>query len=419
MSVLLERGLPIGRVRCRACHRHLLWGLRISDAGRRRKSHPVAHAAAARELAPAHPPNPPCPPTTEPPESLRLRSERRSSGSSSSRPSRSRCSGSSSSSTTSPRSATHALDQLGDRRGLPRLRRRRWDPQVEGHRLDRGLFRREQEPGVVGGRPQRHGDAALGRNDDRNHGTGRDRRHSLRADLPRLAPRDGHPRRDDRADVARLRCLHRLRVPGEALRREDALADRVPLPPVPGDVLRDDPRSACRGLQRDLRAPPRLERHAHRHTNRHLHDDRRGPSRGVGGREADGPHRLRARRCDGRSSGADAREPRRRPAHRRLHGSPTGLRLLPRHQRDLHVLVGRHRRNLPHVVVFRHRPEPGTALPHRALRGSGEELPPDERVLEDPPPGSRPPRGCRSLRLLPVRPTPAPLQPGTRGGRHC
>ena len=42
------------------------------------------------------------------------------------------------------------------------------------------------------------------------------------------------------------------------------------------------------------------------------------------------------------------------------------------------------------LSVFRDRPEPGTAVSHRAIGRRGPHLAPDERVLEDPPPGADP-----------------------------
>src|SRR5690606_25051580 len=55
-------------------------------------------------------------------------------------------------------------------------------------------------------------------------------------------------------------------------------------------------------------------------------------------------------------------------------------------------------------------------LPGRALRGRGAELAPRERLLEDPAAGARAPGRGRDLRLLPVRPASAALQPGAGAG---
>src|SRR5207244_1657807 len=88
-------------------------------------------------------------------------------------------------------------------------------------------------------------------------------------------------------------------------------------------------------------------------------------------------------------------------------GPAPRLRFLFRRDQRFHVLVRLDRRHLPHAVVFRDRPEPGTALHHRQVGGPGSELAPGERLLEDSAPGARAAHGRPGVRLLRIPTTTA------------
>ena len=248
-----------------------------------------------------------------------------------------------------------------------------------------------------------HGDAALRRDDDRVDRSGRHGRAPLRADLLRPAVGDGDSRSHDRATPPRLGRLHRVRVPGAALRREDEIADGVPLPAVPRPFVRHDHGRASGRLQRHLRGAARLGGRVDRRPHRALHDGGWRAGGRVGGREADGPHRCGASRHHGGASLPDAGEARRGADDRRRRpGGYAPSTSRSTYERDLHVLVRRDRRHLPHALLLRHGSEPGTAIPHGPVGRRGEELAADERVLEDPAAGPRPDGRRRCLRLLPV-----------------
>ena len=83
------------------------------------------------------------------------------------------------------------------------VRRRPRHSPVVGHKGNRRLFPRKSQPAVVGRWPVGNGDAAVGRDDDRHDRPGRDGRNAFRPVLLRVAARDGDPRRDARAVLAR------------------------------------------------------------------------------------------------------------------------------------------------------------------------------------------------------------------------
>ena len=76
----------------------------------------------------------------------------------------------------------------------------------------------------------------------------------------------------------------------------------------------------------------------------------------------------------------------------------------------VHVLVGHDRGAVPVLFVLRDRPEPGAALPHRAIRRRGPAVAADERVLEDPAAGAGAAARRSRLRVLHVQQAAAALQ---------
>src|SRR2546426_6046946 len=90
-----------------------------------------------------------------------------------------------------------------------------------------------------------------------------------------------------------------LRVPGAAVRRAHAIPDKLPLSDGAGDVVRHHHRRAGRGLLRHLRLEPAVVGGPDGHSDRHLHHDWRRAGGDLGGRKADGAHRLRADRRGG------------------------------------------------------------------------------------------------------------------------
>ena len=78
------------------------------------------------------------------------------------------------------------------------------------------------------------------------------------------------------------------------------------------------------------------------------------------------------------------------------------VRLLLRSHQPVHVLVGNHRGVLPLLLLLRHRPEPGAALPDDQVGRRGAQLAADERLLEDSAPGAGAARRRADVRLLRV-----------------
>jgi len=272
---------------------------------------------------------------------------------------------------------------------------------------------------VVGGGPVGHGYAALRHHTHRHHGAGGDRRPTLRAVLLWPAVGHGHPGRDAGPVPPRGQSIHRVRVSGTAVRRAHEIPDQLPLSGSARDVVRHDHRRAGRGVLRHLWMESVVVGGPDGGSDRHLHDDRRRAGRDLGGRKADGAHRLRADRGDGDSPGAA-------PGGTRPCAGPGGrggpaprLRFLFRPDQRFHVLVRPDRRHLPHVVVLRDRPEPGAALHHRKIGRSGSELAVDERLLEDSAPGTGAAHGRSGIRLLRLPGAAAAVQPRGRASRSC
>ena len=96
------------------------------------------------------------------------------------------------------------------------------------------------------------------------------------------------------------------------------------------------------------------------------------------------------------------RERVRRAAPRRHDRTTADLRLPFRSRQPLHVLVGHDRLALPVHVLLRHGPEPGAALPDRAIGGRGARVAVHERLLEDSAAGARAARRRLRVRVLPV-----------------
>ena len=90
------------------------------------------------------------------------------------------------------------------------------------------------------------------------------------------------------------------------------------------------------------------------------------------------------------------------------------VRLLVRSDEPVHVLVRHDRRAVPVLLLLRHRPEPGAALPDGAIGRRGAALAADERVLEDPAAAPRARARRPGLRLLRLQSAAAALQPGSR-----
>ena len=270
----------------------------------------------------------------------------------------------------------------------------------------------------MGGRPVGDGDAAERHHARRRHRPGLRRRHALRAVLLRTADRDDHPLADAGAVLLPGPRLHRLRVPREALRHQDADAREPAVPALARPVVRRHHRGAGRhSLDR-----ARLEHHADdpgdRSADGALHDRRRRPGGHLDRRQADGRHHRR--RARGRDRAA-RRTARRRERWRRAAGG--GRRRTVEHGRlqlrlvaDLHLLVGTARRPVPDAVVFRLRSEPGAALPDGEVGRRGPPVAADERVLQDPAAGAGAADRRAGVRLLPLQPAADAVQRQACGG---
>ena len=280
----------------------------------------------------------------------------------------------------------------------------------------------QPQPAVVGGGAVGDGHAALGDHDDRHDRPGLCRRHAVPAVLLRPADRDDRAVAHARAVLPQRARVHRLRVPGEALRRQDADADLGAVPGLAGDGHRRRRVGAggvpVGGAGRERHQPVPADGAA----DGRLHHVRRRAGGGLDRRQADGPHRRRAAGGGGRAGRRPAR--RRRPGRRAEPGRdrrpPPGVRLPLRPHRSLHVLVGHARRVLPLLLLLRHRPEPGAAVSHRQVGGRGAHVAADERLLEDSAAGAGAAGRRADLRLLRVHAAADAVQhrPRRRGARQ-
>ena len=252
----------------------------------------------------------------------------------------------------------------------------------------------------------------------RHHRAGLRRRHPLRAVLLRAAAGDDHPVGDARAVLPPGAGVHGLRVPGAPLRCPDARADE---PSVPGVARSRRGRDHCGAGRHPLhraRLEPAPHRPGHRHPDDALHDAGRRTGGDLGRRQADGGDHGRGDRRGDRPDPRPARgdEPRAGAARRGRHRPAAGDRLHLRSERDLHLLVGPHRRAVPDARLLRLRSEPGPALPDRQVGGRRPAVAADERVRQDPVAGADPDDGGARLLLLPVHRAADALQHVARGG---
>ena len=104
------------------------------------------------------------------------------------------------------------------------------------------------------------------------------------------------------------------------------------------------------------------------------------------------------------------RGPGRRPEHRRRHGPAPHVRLQLRPHEPIHVLVRHDRGVLSVLLLLRHRPEPGAAVPHGQVGGRSATLAADERLLEDSAPGAGAAARCAGVRVLRVQSAASHLQ---------
>ena len=111
-----------------------------------------------------------------------------------------------------------------------------------------------------------------------------------------------------------------------------------------------------------------------------------------------------------RARPARRRRARRRARHRRGDRPSAQFRLLVGSHQPVHVLVRHDCRAVPLLLVLRHRPEPGAALPHGAIRRGSQAIAADERVLEDPAAGARAPARHSGVRVLRLQYAAADLQ---------
>ena len=229
----------------------------------------------------------------------------------------------------------------------------------------------------------------------------------------RPALRHGHPLRDPGALLLSRGCVHRLRVPREAIRRAHPDPHEPALPAVArplggGHPLRSVPRAlGDPGLER-AGDDPDHGRHHHR-----LCDLRGQPLRDLDRRGADGPHlarHLRLRRGRGLEpapGGGVLEAPgpgkaQRAPAH---HGS------LSEPDHALHPLGRPHRRPLPHAGLLRVRSEPGAAVSLGAQPHGEPALPALQRLPEGADAVPDPAHRRARVRLLPLRRPAASLEP--------
>ena len=280
----------------------------------------------------------------------------------------------------------------------------------------RGLSRCRPKPSLVAGRLVGDGDAAVGHHHDRHHRTGLRERHALPAVLLRPADRDDHPFAHAGAVLSQGEHLHRLPVPREAIRSEDAHVHVASLPVLSKPVVQRRHLGSGRGHVGDPRAQPHADMPAHRRADDDLHDVWRGAGRRLHRREADGlssSWRWYRRRRPGDRSARFGRV-HRRAARGRHDGPHADVRFSFRPHRAVHVLVGHDCGAVSLPVLLRHRSEPGAAVSVGQVPGRGAHLASRQRLLEDSAPGARAPGGRAHLHVLPVHPAADALQLGPR-----
>ncbi len=267
----------------------------------------------------------------------------------------------------------------------------------------------------MGHRAIGHGHAGERDNARRDHGPGLRRRDALHPDLLRTAAGDGHPLRDAGAVFLPRAGLHRLRVSGKALRRQDE-------EPYQFSLSCGKESLGCRRHLRPLgRARDRLwyrredSDRRHRCRRHHLYRPRWHACGDVGRDLADDDHfpRYSVLSRLGRFRSSPRRVLPRRDSIRRRYRTNGDGRLQPRAGRDLYLLERHRRWNLPDALLFRVRPEPGAALPDGALSEPEPSVSPLQRPGEDPDAVRHPAHRDSSLRFLSVRKASGGLQPGS------
>ena len=233
----------------------------------------------------------------------------------------------------------------------------------------------------------------------------------------------GAPLRADRhrrglpADVPAAERLHGLRVPGPAVRRQDAAPGRGPVPGA----------ARPRGRDHHLRAGDHPLHRAALAARRDHRAGRPGGHRLHGGRGQRGRERhpeVPARRdllrdgggvrgpADEAARGADAlrhADPGRRLRQARRR------RLLARREPPLYLLVGLAGGLLPGALLLRHRPVAGPALSLGGVVAREPARPDVQRRVQDPDAVLHPPAGSPGVRLLSVRAAAGLLQRGGLG----
>ena len=206
--------------------------------------------------------------------------------------------------------------------------------------------------------------------------------------------------------------LHRLRVPGEPLRPEDAPARRLPVPgPARPRRRHHDLRAGDHPVDgAGLVAGP--DQRGHGRARHRLHRLGRDPGGQPDPEAADGRDAGRHGRGLRRSSAAAAR---RSPSATRLHiagalGKMNVVDFSFNSAEPLHLLVRHHRRLLPGAVLLRDRPVAGAALPVGALDHREPAGPAVQRPAQDPDAVPHPVRRRDGLRVLPVHQPPLLLQ---------
>ena len=267
---------------------------------------------------------------------------------------------------------------------------------------------------MAGGRALGDGDPGERHHVPLNPRPGLCRRPALRAVLLRPAARHDRDLRDRDPHLPAAARVHRLRVPGAALRRQDAHARSGPLPGAArprgrAHPLRAGARALCDprlGRALDLRAARRARRGLHR--QRRQQGGRPHPRAAVPDHHR---HDARGVRDRGRFAPEGRGAPGRRAGRGRAPSAERDRRAL-RSEEPLHAVVRADRWVLPPALVLRHRPVAGRALPHRALGGREPHGARVQRPRQDPDAVRHPlPRG-HGVRVPPVRVPAAVLRSG-------